>query len=177
MQFRRLGVSAHPFIGYGYLNVTAQEVNRRDNIELAQCRTDGGRQNREYRLLISELDLRLGRVDIDVNLLRRYVKIDEVRRQLFSRQHACIRLHHGFVEIGVTHVSSVDEEQLLRLLRCHLGLAYKPADVHQLGLLLDLQQLGGIELALALAEHVLYTLLVRACRQVVHNLIVRRKRE
>ena len=71
------------------------------------------------------------------------------------------------MEVRVTHISPVHKEELRCLLRGGFGFAHKPVNRHQLGLLLYLKQLRCIKFALALAEHTLYTLLVRGNRQVV----------
>jgi len=81
------------------------------------------------RLFILELDLRLGGMDIHVDVLGRDVEIEEERHLLALRDQPFKSLHHRFGKIRMAHVSAVDKEILMSaFLLCRLRLAHKAMD-------------------------------------------------
>ena len=116
-------------------------------------------------------------MNVDINLLGSNVKVDKVGWQLLSRQHTRIGLQYCLVEVRMTHISPVDKEELLRLLRCRFGFTHKTMNTDQFGLLLNFQQLRCEQFALALAKHAFNTLFERADRQIVQYLVIRYQRK
>ena len=74
---------------------------------------DAGIENLEDDGVVLEFDLRLGRVDVDVDGVRVRLQEDEVGGRDPVRDHFFVGLHHSLVEIGAAEVASVDEEVLV----------------------------------------------------------------
>ena len=66
---------------------TGVEIDRRCQSELTQRLTHGRHQDLEDSLLVGKLNLRLRRVNIHVDRLRRDIKINKERRLIVRRQH------------------------------------------------------------------------------------------
>jgi len=80
---------------------------------LTQRLPDGGIQNLPEGVFILKLDLRLGRVHVDVNGLRGHIQKQEIGGEGIGGQQFLIGLHDRLMEPGVAHVPAVDEEKLL----------------------------------------------------------------
>ena len=90
-------------------------------------------------------------MDVDVDVLRVDVEIEEIRHLLALRHETLIDRHHGLAEIRMAHEAAVDEEELPRaFLLGRLGLAHEAADAAHRRLHLHGQQV----LVDALAEDV-----------------------
>ena len=86
------------------------EVDAGHGVELAERLADGRGEDLPDGLLVLELDLGLGRVDIHVDAGGVEGEVDEVVGQLAGRCQALVSLRDGLMEIGVAHVAAVDEE-------------------------------------------------------------------
>ncbi len=125
-------------------------------------------------LLVLKLDLGLGGMDIHVDILGVDIEIEEIRYLVALRHQPLVGRHHRLVEIGVTHVASVDEEILVSTLFLgRLGLAHKAVDAADRGLKLNRQQV----LVDALAENIDNALAQAATLEIVHLRPVARERE
>ena len=90
-------------------------------------------------------------MDIDVDVLGVYVKIEEIGHLLPLRHQPVVGRHDSLVEIGVLHVSPIDKEILMgSLLLGRLGLPDKASDLANRGLHVHGQQV----LVEPLAEYV-----------------------
>ena len=74
---------------------------------------DAGVEDLEDDGVVLELDLRLGRVDVDVHGVRVRLQEDEVGGRDPVRDHLLVGLHHGLVEVRAAEIASVDEEILV----------------------------------------------------------------
>src|SRR5579884_124977 len=92
---------------------------RRDvrEVGLAQRAADVARHPASERALVDEPDLRLARVDVDVDLLGRHVQAEDRDRVPVLRDQRAERLREGPREERAPHHASVDEEPLARAAR------------------------------------------------------------
>ena len=104
-------------------------------------------------------------MNIDINRLWRYIKINKERRLIIVSQHAGIGCLNGFQEIRMAHISPVYKEILLRFLGRILGLDDKPADINHLRLGVDVHKGRGIHVAFRVSEDGLNALFLCAGRQ------------
>ena len=141
---------------------TGVEINRRSQGELTQSLTYGGHQDLEDCLLVCELNLRLRRMNIDIDGLGVDVEIDKERGLVIRRKHTRISSEDGLLEIRMTHVPAVDEEILLSLAGSVLRLNHKAADGDQLRLGIHLYERRSIDIPLGIAEYRLDTLFLRS---------------
>ena len=52
-------------------------------------------------------------MDIHINILRVYIKIQKVRHLLTLRYQTVVSCHHSLIEIRMLHVSPIDKEELV----------------------------------------------------------------
>ena len=131
---------------------TGVKIDRRRQSELTQRLTHGRHQDLEDRLLVGKLNLRLRRVDIHIDRLRRDIKINKERRLIVRREHARISGHDGLLEIRMAHVPTVDKEILLGLAGRILGLDDEPSYRDQLRLCMYIDESGSISVPLGVSE-------------------------
>ena len=118
------------------------EVDGWHCVELAQGIAHSSHDNAPNLLFILELNLRLGGMDVNIDVGRIDLEEDEVRHLVALRNEMGEGLHHSIVEARVTHEASVDEEELRGvLLAGSLGLTHETANLHQRRLNLYRQQL------------------------------------
>ena len=123
--------------------------------ELTNAVVDCGSENLPYSLLVLELYLGLGGMDINVNISCRHGEIYEIRHLRSHGNHPLVGVHHRLIEIRVLHISSVDKEILLRpLLLSRLRLTHKSLDAAHGGFHLHRQQV----VVKTLAENIHYSL-------------------
>ena len=72
-----------------------------------------GNQHLEDDVVVLELNLRLGRMYVDVYRLRVHLQEDEIGRRHPFREELLVRLHHRLVQVGTAEVASVHEEILV----------------------------------------------------------------
>ena len=145
------------------------EIDGRHLAETAQGFLDSRGKDLPDGHLILKLDLGLRGMDVHVDGLRLYSETQEVVGLLALGNQLLIGRHHRFMEIGVTHVSPVDEQELQRVtLAGILGFAdvtlhldQRCVDVHRQQLLVDIVTHEGRN---ALAES--------AGHQLIHHVIV-----
>ena len=102
------------------------EIDGRHIIEHANAFLHCRRENLPDGLLVLKLDFGLGRMNVDIDVFRIHLEIEEVRHLLTQRYQSVVSCHYRLVEIRVLHVSSVDKEELMNtLLPCRLRLAHK----------------------------------------------------
>ena len=89
------------------------EINGRYIIEHTDRLLDRSREDLPDSLLILEFDFSLRRMDIHINILRIYIKIQKVRHLFTLRNQTVISSHHSLIEIRMFHVSPVDKEELM----------------------------------------------------------------
>ena len=78
----------------------------------AECLAHRSLYDVENDLFVLELDLRLGRVDVDVHLLRRGLQIDEIGWQISLGDEFLVGQADRLVEVGRAEVAAIDEEIL-----------------------------------------------------------------
>ena len=66
-----------------------------------------------HRAVVAELDLRLGRVDVDVDLRRVQLDEEEPRREGLARHQLIVGLAHRMVQVVAADEAAVHEEVLL----------------------------------------------------------------
>ena len=104
------------------------ELYRRHIVEHTHGVAHGCCENLPHRLLVLEFNLGLRGVDVHVDVRRVDCEVYKIRYLFAFGHESFVGGHDGFVEVGVLHVASVDEEELAcALLSCRLGLAYESA--------------------------------------------------
>ena len=78
--------------------------------ELSYCILDGGRKNLPDSLLVLELNLCFGGMNVDINRGRADFEVYEIRYVRTIGYQSVVGLHDGLMEIGVLHEAPVDEE-------------------------------------------------------------------
>ena len=131
---------------------TSVEIDCRCKSELTQRLTYRRHQDLEDSLLVGKLNLRLRRVDIHVDRLRRDIKINKERRLIVRREHARISGHDGFLKIRMAHVAAIHKEILLGLAGRVLGLDDEPSYRDQLRLCMYIDESGSISVPLGVSE-------------------------
>ena len=123
-------------------HVLGIKIDSRYSAELAQGFLDRSRQNLPDSLLILELNLRLRRMDVHIDIGRVYLEINKVGDLLTGRNQLFISIHHRFVEIGVTHIAPVHKKVLVRsFLARRFRLGYKTGNLYHGRIDVDGQQL------------------------------------
>ena len=89
------------------------EVDGRYIVEESHGFFDRSRENLPDGLFVFEFDFGFGGMDVDVDILGGHVEIDEVRHLFARRNHPFQRQHDSFIEVGMLHISAVDEEVLV----------------------------------------------------------------
>ena len=152
------------------------EVYRRDIAELTDAVVDGSSEYLPYRLFVLKFYLGLGGMYVHVDVTCRHGEIDEVRHLHAHCNHSLKGIHHRLVEIGVLHISAIDEEILLRsLLLCRFRFAYESRNAAYGCLHLDGQQV----VVESLSKHIHDALSQCACMQVhqLQSIAKHRKRD
>ena len=81
-------------------------------------------------MLVLKLYLRLCRMNVYINVRRRYFKIKKVRNLLSLRDKSIERSDDRLMKIRVFHITFINEEVLLgRLLACRLWFPNKAMDM------------------------------------------------
>ena len=93
-------------LGIGKVYVTGERV-------LSQCFLHGGVDYLENKGIILELDLRLRRADVDVDIAGICLEIDEIGGSHPFSDQSLVGSHHSFVEIRAAEIPAVDEEELV----------------------------------------------------------------
>ena len=102
---------------------------------------DAGIQDLEDQGIVLELDLRLGRMDVDIHRMRIDIQVQEIGRGHPLGDETFVGLHHRLVQVGAAEIAAVDEEELVAqgLAGC-VGPADESRDAHEGGLCLDVHQ-------------------------------------
>ena len=94
--------------------------------------------------LLFELNLRLGRMDVDIHRLRIHLQPDEVGGGVSFRKIFFVGLHHRLVQIGAAEIASVHEEILVRdRLAGGVRAREESAHAHYGGVGVDVDQIPG----------------------------------
>ena len=102
------------------------EVDRAGGGAAAERFLDRRKDGLEHHTVILELDLGLGRVDVDVYGGRICLYINKIGRSHALGDEAFVGLHHGLMEISAAEITAVDEEKLVAQ---GLPRAFRPAYV------------------------------------------------
>ena len=153
------------------------KIKGRRKGELTQRFSHRCHQDLEDSLLIGKLDLRLGRVDIDIDRFRCDGEIDKERGLVIGSQHPRISRLYSLKEIGMTHIPAVDKEILLRFAGSILRFHHEAANRHQLRVCIHLHKSRSIDVLLGITEHRLDTLFLCSGQQFEEYLVVMHESE
>ena len=133
------------------------EVDGGDVAETAEGVAHGGGEHLPDGLLVLELDLGLRGVDVHIDGGGIDIDIEEIGRLHALGNETVVGGDDGLMEIGVAHVTAVDEEEIVTaLLTGGLGLAHEAGDAAERRLHLDGQEilrvLTAIDIGYALAQ-------------------------
>ena len=88
------------------------EVDGGNVVEFAHRILDGCHEDLPDGLLVLKLDLALGGMDVDVDVLRAHGEIEEIGHLLIGGNQSVECRDHRLVEVGMAHVATIDEEIL-----------------------------------------------------------------
>ena len=108
------------------------ELNGGHHVELAQGLLHGSQDNLPDGLLVLELYLGFGGMDVDVDGGGVDREIQEERHLLGGRNQVVEGLQHGLLEIGMAHVAAIDKEILGHTAAArHVGAAHETGNAAQ----------------------------------------------
>ena len=117
------------------------EIQRSGIAEDTHSVLDGRVEDLPHRLLVFKLNLRLGRMDVDVDIFWRDIEIEEEGHLFALRYQPVKSRHHRLGKIRMAHIAAIDKEILMGILfLCRLRLAHKAMDATERGLHLHGQE-------------------------------------
>ena len=148
MDIRRSGI-IHRNIGL----TLYVEIYLRNLAELSDGILHRRCQNLPDSLLVLKLNLRLRGMDIDVDIGRADLEINEIRNVHPRRYQPVVSLLHGLMEIRMLHEATVDEEIFCHsLLTCGLGFGNKSRNLTHRRLDTDGQEFLTIATAIDIGD-------------------------
>ena len=89
------------------------KINGWDIVELSHSLLHSSCKDLPDSLFVLELDFRLGRMDVYINILCVHIKIDKIRHLLTCGYQPFKRILYRFVEIWMFHITPIHKEILM----------------------------------------------------------------
>ena len=139
------------------------KIDGRNLVEHTYRLLDRGKDDLPDGLFVLKLDFGLRRMDVDINILRVYFEVEEIRNLFSQRNQTVEGRHHRLIEVRMLHISAIDEEELVNTLLAGSlrftdetgNLAHGSLDIHRQQLMIEslaediqdaLAQIGSTEI-------------------------------